>query len=42
MPFIVNQQGEVWQKNLGPNTAAIAAAMTTYDPDATWKPVTGN
>jgi len=42
MTFIVNQQGKVYQKNLGPKTAAIAAAMTAYDPDDTWKPVTGN
>jgi len=36
MTFIVNQQGKVYQKNLGPKTAAIASAMTTYDPDNTW------
>jgi len=42
MTFIVNQQGKVYQKNLGPKTVSIAAAMTTYDPDDTWKPVTGN
>jgi len=39
MTFIVNQQGKVYQKNLGPKTAKIAAAMTTYDPDDTWTPV---
>ena len=37
MTFIVNQQGEVHEKNLGPNTAKIAAAMTTYEPDPAWK-----
>ena len=36
MTFIVNQQGRIYQKNLGPNTARAAAAMTTYDPDNTW------
>jgi hypothetical protein len=36
MTFIVNQQGEVYQKNLGPKTVKIAAAMTTYDPDNPW------
>ena len=36
MTFIVNQQGKVYQKNLGPKTASIAQAMTTYDPDNTW------
>ena len=38
MTFIVNQQGKVSQKNLGPKTAKIAGAMTTYDPDDTWTP----
>jgi len=36
MTFIVNQQGKVYQKNLGPKSAAIASAMTAYDPDDTW------
>jgi hypothetical protein len=39
MTFIVNQQGKVYQKNLGPQTAKIARAMITYDPDVTWTPV---
>jgi hypothetical protein len=38
MTFIVNQQGKVYQKNLGPKTAKIARAMTVYDPDLTWTP----
>jgi hypothetical protein len=38
MTFIVNQQGKVWQKNLGARTAKTAAALTTYDPDDTWTP----
>jgi hypothetical protein len=38
MTFIVNQQGNVYQKNLGTGTAKIAGAMTTYDPDDTWTP----
>ncbi len=42
MTFIVNQQGEVYQKNLGPKTAKFAAAMTTYDPDDTWTLVRDN
>ena len=36
MTFVVNQQGKVYQKNLGPKTASIAQAITTYDPDSTW------
>jgi len=39
MTFIVNQQGKVFQKNLGPDTANIAQAMRKYDPDETWEPV---
>ena len=37
MTFIINQQGRVYEKNLGPNTAKIAPAMTSYDPDPSWK-----
>ena len=37
MTFIVNQQGQVHEKNLGPKTAAAVRAMTTYDPDPAWK-----
>ena len=36
MTFIVNQDGVVYQKYLGPDTAAIAGAMTRFDPDASW------
>ena len=39
MTFIVNQDGVVYQKNLGPNTAALARAMTAYNPDASWEKV---
>jgi hypothetical protein len=39
MTFIVNQQGKVYEKNIGLKTAKIAGAMTAYDPDPTWKPV---
>jgi Protein of unknown function (DUF2950) len=37
MTFIVNNQGRVYAKNLGPRSAAIAAAITEYDPDPSWK-----
>jgi Protein of unknown function (DUF2950) len=37
MTFIVNQQGKVYQKNLGPATVQIVKAMTEYNPDPTWK-----
>jgi hypothetical protein len=38
MTFIVNQQGKVYQKNLGSKTAKTAKAITTYDPNDTWTP----
>ena len=37
MTLVCNHDGIVYEKNLGPETAAIAADMTSYDPDATWK-----
>jgi hypothetical protein len=37
MTFIVNHQGKIYQKNLGPKTAQIATAMKSYDPDASWE-----
>ncbi len=39
MAFIVNQQGKVFQKNLGPGTLKTAQDMDTYDPDETWTAV---
>jgi hypothetical protein len=39
MTFIVNQQGAIHQKNLGPKTATLAQKITTYDPDNSWKVV---
>ena len=39
MTFIVNQDGVVYQKDLGKNTAAIAQKMTRFNPDSTWKQV---
>jgi Protein of unknown function (DUF2950) len=37
MTFIVNQNGIVYQKDLGPDTEKIANAMSEYDPDSTWE-----
>ena len=39
MTFIVNHDGAVYEKNLGPNTAKTAQAMDSFDPDKTWKKV---
>ena len=37
MTFIVNQEGKLYEKNLGKYSAKAAAKMTKYDPDNTWK-----
>jgi len=37
MTFIVNQDGVVYQKDLGKNTAKAAMAIKSFDPDKTWK-----
>lgn len=37
MTFCVNQDGVVYQKDLGPDTAKLAAAMTEYNPDKSWE-----
>jgi hypothetical protein len=39
MTFIVNQDGLVHQKDLGPKTEETANTMKKYDPDKTWKKV---
>jgi hypothetical protein len=36
MTFIVNQDGQVFQQNLGDKTARIAGAMKAYNPDRDW------
>ncbi|MGO8697090.1 MAG: DUF2950 domain-containing protein [Limisphaerales bacterium] len=38
MTFIVNQEGRVYERNLGPKTDAIARKMKAYDPDPLWRP----
>jgi hypothetical protein len=40
MRFVVNHDGVVYQKDLGPNTAQTAAAMTKFNPDKTWTEAT--
>jgi hypothetical protein len=39
MTFIVNQDGVVYQKNLGPGTATAVRAITAFNPDASWAKV---
>jgi len=37
--FLVNQSGDVFEKDLGRGTPARVLAITTFDPDPTWKVV---
>ncbi len=37
MTFIVNQDGKIYQRNLGDKTARIAGSMKEYNPDSDWK-----
>jgi hypothetical protein len=36
MTFVVNQNGRVFEKDLGKNTAAVAAGMQSFDPGPGW------
>ncbi|EEF60843.1 conserved hypothetical protein [Pedosphaera parvula Ellin514] len=36
MTFVVNQNGRVYQKDLGPRTEAIVKGMKEYNPDKSW------
>jgi hypothetical protein len=38
MTFIVNHDGVVYEKDLGPGTAAAAEKIAKFNPDKTWKP----
>ena len=39
MTFVVNQDGQIYQKDLGSRTEQIASEMVEYNPDNTWQPV---
>jgi hypothetical protein len=39
MTFIVNHDGVLYEKDLGPQTTALAKATTRYNPDASWHKV---
>jgi hypothetical protein len=39
MTFLVNHNGVVYQKDLGPRTAEIAGQMSAYNPDQSWTKV---
>ncbi|MES2438033.1 MAG: DUF2950 domain-containing protein [Verrucomicrobiota bacterium] len=37
MTFVVNHYGDVYQRDLGPDTAKVAAAATEFNPDGEWE-----
>ena len=37
--FMVSHDGVVYEKDLGPKTAELAAAIDRFNPDKTWTPV---
>jgi hypothetical protein len=39
MTFIVNQDGKIYERNLGDKTCHVAAALKEYNPDNDWTPV---
>lgn len=39
MTFIIDRDGIAYQKDLGPDTASAARAISEYDPDKTWERV---
>ena len=39
MTILVSHDGVLYEKDLGPSTAAQARAMTQFDPDSTWQKV---
>lgn len=39
MSFMVSHEGEIYQKNLGPKTDALARGMTRFDPDGSWQKI---
>jgi len=39
MTFIINQDGMLFQKDLGKTTKETATAMSEFDPDASWTSV---
>jgi Protein of unknown function (DUF2950) len=39
MTFIINNDGDVFQKDLGERTERIASRMTSFNPDHTWQKI---
>ena len=39
MSFMVNQDGQLFERDLGPGTAKTASAITAFNPEPPWRPV---
>lgn len=39
MTFIINHEGDIYEKDLGEGTARTASQMTSFNPDHTWRKV---
>jgi len=39
MTFMMNQDGVLFQKDMGKSTTEMATAINEFDPDASWTPV---
>jgi len=37
MSFMANHEGVIYEKNLGRKTTEVAAEITSFNPDASWK-----
>jgi hypothetical protein len=37
MTFMVNHDGVVFEKDLGPNTAGVVGKINRFNPDSSWK-----
>jgi hypothetical protein len=39
MSLLIDQDGELFQKDLGAQTAQVAESLASFDPDPSWSPV---
>ncbi|UVM53269.1 DUF2950 domain-containing protein [Pseudomonas sp. B21-015] len=42
MSFMISHEGQVFEKDLGPNSEKLAQSMKRFDPDDSWKMVTAD
>ncbi len=40
MSFMIDQDGQLYEKNLGPKSAAVATSIKSFNPDSSWATVT--